>query len=125
MAEETEENLGKEEEPVEVPTPKEKKPVKAVVPKKKGGWFKKIPHEILLSPGGVILIFLAIIIEIIDWIPLPFVDQIFELPLEIIFIVYFVYITKASLKSLIIPFIIERIPLISDIVPTWLIKLFV
>lgn len=125
MAEETEENLGKEEEPVEVPTPKEKKPVKAVVPKKKGGWFKKIPHEILLSPGGVILIFLAIIIEIIDWIPLPFVDQIFELPLEIIFIVYFVYITKASLKSLIIPFIIERIPLISDIVPTWLIKLFI
>jgi len=113
MAEETEENLGKE------------KPVKAVVPKKKGGWFQKVPTEILLSPGGVILFFLAGLIEIIDWIPLPFVDQLIELPLEILFIVFFVYITKASFKSLIIPFIIERIPIISDIAPTWLIKMFV
>jgi hypothetical protein len=113
MAEETEENLGKE------------KPVKAIVPKKKGGWFQKIPTEILLSPGGMILIFFALIIEIIDWIPLPFVDQIWELPLEIGFIVLLVIIVKdISWKSLVIPFIIERIPGISDIVPTWLIKMF-
>jgi hypothetical protein len=125
MAEETEENLGKEEEPVEALAPEKEKPVKVVVPKKKGGWFKKIPPEILLSPGGMILIFFALIIEIIDWIPLPFADQLWELPLEIGFIVFFVIITKASFKSLIIPFIIERIPLISDIVPTWLIKMFV
>jgi len=124
MAEETEENLGKEKEPVEAPAPEEKKPVEVAVPKKKGGWFQKIPTEILLSPGGVILIFLAGLIEIIDWIPLPFVDQLIELPLEIFFIVFFVIITKASFKSLIIPFIIERIPIISDIVPTWLIKMF-
>ena len=113
MAEETEENLEKE------------KPVKVAVPKKKGGWFQKIPTEILLTPGGVILIFFALIIEIVDWIPLTFVDQLIELPLEIGFIIFFVIITKASFKSLIIPFIIERIPLISDIVPTWVIKMFV
>lgn len=122
MAEETEENL--EEEPAELPAPEEKEPVKAAVPKKKGGWFQKIPSEILLSPGGMILIFFALLIEIVDWIPLPFIDQIIELPLEIFFIVFFVIITKASFKSLVIPFAIERIPLISDILPTWVLKFF-
>ena len=126
MAEETEENLGKEEEPVEALAPEEKKPVKAVVPKKKGGWFQKIPPEILLSPGGVVLVFFALIIEIVDWIPLPVADQIWELPLEIGFIILLVIIVKdISWKALVIPFIIERIPGISDIVPTWLIKMFV
>ncbi|MDP2966979.1 MAG: hypothetical protein Q8N87_01030 [bacterium] len=126
MAEETEENLGKEEKPVEALAPEEKKPVKAVVPKKKGGWFQKIPPEILLSPGGVVLVFFALIIEIVDWIPLPVADQIWELPLEIGFIILLVIIVKdIDWKALVIPFIIERIPGISDIVPTWLIKIFV
>ena len=102
----------------------EKKPVKVTVPQKKGGWFQKIPPDIILSPGGIILIFLAIIIEIVDWIPVPVIDQIIELPLEIFFIVFFVIITKASFKSLIIPFVIERIPGVSDILPTWLIRMF-
>jgi len=100
----------------------EKTIVKAPV-KKKGGWFQKIPADVLLSPGGLILIFLALIIEIIDWIPLPLIDQIIELPLEIFFIVLLVIITKTSFKSLIIPFIIERIPILSDILPTWLIRM--
>jgi len=111
--------------PTPPPAPKEKKPEKVPTPKKKGGWFQKIPTDILLSPGGMILVFLAIIIEVIDWIPLPLIDQIIELPLEIMFIVLFVVITKASFKSLIIPFIIERIPLISDILPTWVIRMLV
>lgn len=90
----------------------------------KGGWFQKVPREILFSPGGVILIFLALIIEAIDLIPIPLLDQIIELPLEIIFLVLFVIIVKPSFKSLIIPFFIERIPVINDILPTWLIKMF-
>lgn len=90
---------------------------------KKSNWFQKIPSAVLLSPGGMVLIFLALLIEIIDWIPLPFIDQIIELPLEIFFIVLFVIITKASFKSLIIPFLIERVPIISDILPTWLIRM--
>jgi len=93
--------------------------------KKKGGWFQKIPGDVLLSPGGMILIFFALIIEIIDLIPIPFIDQAIELPLEIIFIVFLVLIAKTSFKSLLIPFIIERIPMISDILPTWLIRMFV
>ena len=108
--------------PAPAPAPKA---AKAPTPKKKGGWFQKIPTDIILSPGGIVLIFLALLIEIIDWIPLPLIDQIIELPLEIMFIVFFVIITKASFKSLIIPFIIERIPIISDILPTWVIRMLV
>ncbi|MBM3258015.1 MAG: hypothetical protein FJZ05_02280 [Candidatus Nealsonbacteria bacterium] len=92
---------------------------------KKGGWFQKIPKDILLSPGGAVLIFLAFLIEVIDWIPLPVVDQIIELPLELLFLYFFVTITKSSYKSLLIPFAIERIPVISDILPTWLLRMFV
>ena len=111
--------------PPEKPPEKPPKPKKETAQKKKGGWFQKIPADILLSPGGMVLIFLALIIEIIDWIPLPLIDQIIELPLEIMFIVLFAVITKASFKSLIIPFIIERVPVISDVLPTWLIRMFV
>jgi len=108
--------------PVPAPAPT---PTPAPAPQPKGGWFQKIPRNILFSPGGVILILLALIIEIIDWIPVPILDQIIELPLEIIFITLLVIITKTSLKSLVIPFIIERIPVISDVVPTWLIRMFI
>ena len=95
-----------------------------VAGKKKGGWFQRVPKDILLSPGGVILIFLALLTEIIDWIPLPIADQIIEIPLEIIFLVFYIVIVKPDIKSLVIPFVIERIPILSDILPTWLIKLF-
>lgn len=93
------------------------------VPAKKSGWFSKIPTDILFSPGGIILVFLAIIIEIMDLIPLPVIDQIWELPLELLFITMFVVIVKPPIKSLVIPFIIERIPFVSDILPTWFIKM--
>jgi hypothetical protein len=93
---------------------------------KKGGWFQKIPREILFSPGGVILIFLAAIIEIIDLLlPFPFVEYIIEIPLEIIFLVFLSIIANYSFKAVIIPFIIERIPGISDILPTWLLRMFI
>jgi len=114
MAEETEENLEKEE------------PVKAVVPKKKGGWFQRVPREILLTPGGVILISLAALMEIIDFlVPWPIIEEVIMLPLNIFFCVGLIVIAKQSVKSLIIPFLIERIPLLSSIIPTFLIKMFI
>jgi len=126
MAEETEEKTEKAAGGAEEKTEKGKETAKPAVPKKKGGWFQKIPRDVLLSPGGMVLIFLALLIEIIDLIiPLPLVEQIIELPLEILFIVLFLSITKTSVKSLIIPFLIERIPIISDILPTWLLRMFV
>jgi len=90
---------------------------------KKSGWFSKIPGDVLVSPGGIVLFFLAALIEIIDLIPIPILDQIIELPLEIFFIALLIVIAKPPVKSLIIPFVIERIPLVSDILPTWLIRM--
>lgn len=98
----------------------EKQEVK--IPAKKG-WFQRIPASVILSPGGVILIFLAAVIELIDLIPLPIIDQVWEIPLELLFIVFFIIIVKPSFRSLIIPFIIERIPFISDFIPTWFLKM--
>ena len=92
-------------------------------PQKKG-WFHKIPSDILLSPGGIILIVFALVIEIIDIIPIPFIDQLWEIPLEIIFIALLIIIAKVPLKSCLIPFLIERIPIVNDILPTWLIRMF-
>jgi hypothetical protein len=83
------------------------------------------PREILSLPRGMTLILLAGTIEALDWLPIPLIlDQILELPLEIIFIILFIMILKPSFKSLILPFGIERIPGLSDILPTWLLKMF-
>lgn len=98
-------------------------PQKTSQGKTSGKWFQKIPTEILFSPGGVILIFFAFIIEIIDMIPIPAIDQAWELPLEIVFIILLAIIAKTPFLSMIIPFIIERIPIVNDIVPTWLIRM--
>lgn len=99
--------------------------IKKIGVKKKKSWFQKIPKDVLLSPAGVVLVFFAIIIEIIDLIPIPVLDQIWELPLEILFIFCLTILAKVPLKASIIPFIIERIPLINDILPTWLIRMII
>jgi len=91
---------------------------------KKGKWFARIPRNILFSPGGLVLVAVAVLIEIGDLIPIPILDQIWELPLEIIFMALLSVVAKPPIKSLIIPFVIERIPLLNDILPTWLIRLF-
>lgn len=92
--------------------------------KKKGGWFKKIPTGVLLSPAGMILIFFAIIMEVVDLIPIPVIDQLWELPFELIFIFLLSVLAKVPLKSSVIPFLIERIPIVNDLLPTWVIRMF-
>jgi len=63
--------------------------------------------------------------EIIDLIPALGVDTMtWELVLEVIFIVLLAIIAKLPFQSMIIPLIIERIPGISDVIPTWLLKMF-
>lgn len=104
------------------PDSREKKTEKAPAPKK-GRWFRKIPTNVLLSPGGMLLIFFAFLMEVLDLIPIPGVDQIWELPLEIIFVIFLTLIAKVPLKSSLIPILIERIPIISDILPTWIIRM--
>jgi len=96
-----------------------------VAAKKKKGWFQKIPTRVLFSPAGVILIFFAMVMEVIDWIPLPVVDQLWELPLEILFIILLTVLAKVPIKTSVIPFALERIPILSDVLPTWVIRMIV
>jgi len=102
--------------------PKNKTPVS-----KKSGWWKKIPPDLLLSPGGLILVILAFIIEACDLIlpGVPILEYIIEIPLEIIFLFLLAKIADYPVKSMIIPFVIERIPYLSDVLPTWFLKLFI
>jgi len=102
---------------------KKVKKIKSKKIKKKGKWFSKIPTNVLLSPGGIILVFFALLMEILDIIPLPIADQLWELPLELVFVVLLAIIAKVPIKTSIIPFVIERIPVINDILPTWVIRM--
>lgn len=111
-----------EEKRVGVIVFKEPEKTEEATPEKKG-WFKKIPSDVLLSPGGFLLIAFAIGMEILDLIPIPFIDQLWELPLEIIFIILLAIIAKVPLKASLIPFLIERIPVLSDICPTWILRM--
>ncbi|KKS06010.1 MAG: hypothetical protein UU61_C0046G0002 [Parcubacteria group bacterium GW2011_GWB1_41_4] len=65
-----------------------------------GKWFRKIPREILFSPGGFVLIFFALVVELVDLIPLPVVDNLWELPLELGLIALIVIIGKVPFTSL-------------------------
>ncbi len=92
--------------------------------RKKKGQFKKISTNLLISPSGIFLIILAFIIEMIDLIPIPGIS-ILSIPFEVVFMIMLYVITGMSLKDMAIPFLIERIPILSSIIPTWLIRLFI
>jgi hypothetical protein len=98
-------------------------PAKPAIGAKKSH-FKKIPTEVLFSPAGMVLIFMAAVIEIIDLIPIPVIDQLWEIPLEIIFSIFLIILAKVPLSYILLPAIIERIPIINDIVPSYLLRLF-
>ena len=92
--------------------------------KKKGRFFRKIPKDFLLSPGGVLLVFIAVIFEITDLL-IPAGSLTFEIIPDALFAIFLSLIAKVPLTSSILPFLIERIPIISDILPTWLIRMFI
>lgn len=117
---------GPKEEPETPTVPTPTTPPTTIKGKKPGKWFQKIPQEILLSPGGMILIFFALGMEIIDLIPAGGIDTLtWELGLEAIFMVLLSVIAHIPFQSMVLPFIIERIPGISDVLPSWLIRLFI
>lgn len=91
-----------------------------------GKWFRKIPKDILLSPGGVILVFFALFTEIVDFlIPPHLLDSlVIELFLELPFCLMLKIIAGIPLTSMIIPLIIERVDFLG-IIPTWFIRLFI
>lgn len=88
----------------------------------KGRWSRKIPSNILFSPGGIILFLFALVMEGLD--PLiPGGSLTLEIIPEVIFVVFLRVIAKVPFTASLIPFIIERLPVISDIVPTWFIRM--
>ena len=108
------------------PTKEQQESLEKQTSKKKiGKRLNKIPKGLLFSPGGMILLFSAIIIEISDFIIPPFgADSlIIELIPEIFFAFLLKIITGIPLSANIIPFIIERFDILG-ILPTWLIRLF-
>ena len=90
--------------------------------KKFGKRLSKIPGNILLSPGGMVLIVFALVMEASD-ILIPGGALTFEIIPELILIVMLLVIAKVPLTSTLLPFIVERIPILSDIAPSWVIRL--
>lgn len=96
---------------------KKKEPQKTSSLKKSSlrkGWLKDIP---LMSPAGIILLTLGFIADLVGWIPLV------GLTFKVIFFVALFAIARPSLKSLIVPVIIEEIPVI-NLFPTCIVKMF-
>lgn len=136
MAEEEEKAEEKtEEKPAkEKPIEREKEPVQitsgtnlfsdkeeAVPKKKKSGWFQKIPKGIFLTPGGMIILFVVLIVELLGvLIPIPIIGFIIQLPFVILLYILLMTIAKVSFKSLIIVPVIE---LFFPFLPTWIIRL--
>jgi hypothetical protein len=93
--------------------------------KAKKGAFSKIPTEVLLSPAGLVLAFLAIFIEVIQYLfPVPILDWLWMIPLQLLFATLLVILGGVSIKSLILPFVVNIIPVIGEILPTWIIWFF-
>jgi hypothetical protein len=89
--------------------------------KKKGGWFQKIPTDILMTPGGMVIMLVGFLIWITGIIiPIPILNQIIALPLEIIFYILLITVAKVSVKSLILPSVAE---LFLPFLPIWMIKI--
>jgi len=91
--------------------------------KKFGKHLSKIPSDILLSPGGIILVLFALVMEASD-ILIPGGALTIEIIPELIFIILLFIIARVPLTSMILPFLVERIPGLSDIIPSWLVRLF-
>lgn len=83
---------------------------------------KKIPPGFLFSPAGMILFFLAIFFEILDLI-IPGGSLTLEIIFDAILIIFLSFFAGLPFSSLFLSFLIERIPVISDLVPTWIFKI--
>lgn len=87
---------------------------------KGSGWSKKIPPEILLSPGGMVIMLVVLIVEILGLIiPIPVIGFLIQLPFVIILYILLITIGKLPIKSLILTTIVE---IFFPFLPTWIIR---
>lgn len=99
---------------------KEKEALRAEA-KRKNSWFQKIPTHVLLSPAGMIIIFVVLIVEVIGvLIPIPIISTLFQFPFQVILIILLITIAKVSIKSLILPYVID---FFFPFLPVWIIRI--
>jgi hypothetical protein len=84
--------------------------------------FNRIPPEILFSPAGMVLLFMAVVTEAMD-LMIPGSTFGIKLITDLFFVFFLMVVARSSFKSIILPFLIERIPLLSDLIPTWIVKM--
>ncbi len=105
----------------------------AEAPTKKSRFFAKIPKSVFLRPEGMIILFLACFLELSDWIfdifhfIYPGTWENFVSPiktmLDLSFAFFSALLLKVSILSNLFPFLIERVPILSTILPTWVLRL--
>lgn len=103
--------------------------------KKRGGFFQRIPKETLLTPAGMVGVMLACLLEVSDWmldyfhVLYPGKWEILVMPIktsvDLIFGLFLSLMTRTSVKSNILPFLIERLPFIGTILPTWVLRIII
>lgn len=103
-------------------------------PKKESKFFAKIPKEALLGPAGIFCVPLAILLEILDWI-FDFFHMIYpgswetiagpvKTFLDLSYGIFSAHTLQIPLLSNVWPFLIERVPFLSTILPTWVLRIF-
>jgi hypothetical protein len=103
--------------------------------KKQSSFFGKIPKTKLLTPGGMIATFLCLTIDLLDYL-LDFIGillwrglhyEIINWPIKTfgdIFVAIFVpLLIGIPISSSLLPFLIEIIPVVGTLVPSWVINI--
>jgi hypothetical protein len=99
-------------------------------------FFRKIPKRALLTPAGMICLVLAVTIELFDYLLDTICFFLFKgMAYEVVtgpiktFIDFFYAVFSALLLGVpilsnLLPFLIERIPVLGTILPAWVLRLF-
>jgi len=98
-------------------------------------FFTKIPKTNLLGPGGMIGVFLAVFVETSDWFldlfhlmrPGQWEAAVFPLKtfIDLVYAIFSAFLFGVPISSNIVPFLIERIPILSTILPTWVLRILI
>jgi hypothetical protein len=103
--------------------------------KKQSRFSQKVPEEAFTSPGEMVCLFIACFIESLDWI-FDFGHLIYlgswetvvafpKVVLDLAFALMSAFLLGISPWSNLLPFLIERIPFLSTISPTWVIRILI
>jgi hypothetical protein len=102
---------------------------------KQSRFFQKIPKTKLLTPGGMIVLFLALTLDFLDylldligflvWRGLHYeiINWPLKLFLDLLFGVFSSMLLGVSILNSVLPFLIEQIPVIGTLMPSWVINI--